>query len=91
MKGTELSQTVAVALGYDPERDRAPRIRATGRGRLAEEILRFARESGVPIEEDADLAAALGALDVGAEIPPELYRVVAEILAYLWRTARRIR
>ena len=89
MKPAELARTVAVALGYDPDRDRAPRIRATGRGRFAEEILRIARENGVPIERDADLAAALAALDAGAEIPPELYRVVAEILAHIWRAAKK--
>jgi len=88
MNRSELPEPVAVALGYDPKTDRAPRIRATGRGRLAEEILRVARENGIPIERDGDLAAILGGLDLGAEIPPELYAVVAEVFAYIWRAVR---
>ncbi len=67
----------AVALRYTPGHDPAPVITAAGRGLLAEEILRRAREAGVPVTADAALARALSELDVGAVIPPALYVAVA--------------
>ncbi len=74
----------AVALKYEPARDSAPRLTAKGRGDLAERILELARIHNVPIREDSDLAHLLGQLEVEAEIPPALYRVVAEILAFVY-------
>jgi flagellar biosynthesis protein len=58
---------------------------AKGRGAVAESIIARAREHGVPLHEDANLAATLSALDLETEIPPELYRAVAEVLAFLYR------
>lgn len=75
----------AVALTYDPERHDAPVVSAAGQGLLAEEIIRRAREAGVTVTEDAPLATLLSKLDVGSAIPPELYQVVAEVLAYVYR------
>jgi flagellar biosynthesis protein len=77
----------AIALSYDPERDNAPRVLATGEGLVAEKILDLARASGVPIRHDPDLAAALATVDLGAVIPPELYAVVAEVLAFVYRVS----
>lgn len=74
----------AAALGYDEKRDFAPRVIAGGRGAVAEEIIRLARELDIPIREDPDLVEILAALDVGKEIPEELYQVVAEILAFIY-------
>ncbi len=79
----------AVALGYDPQTDEAPRVLAAGRGELAESLLRIARESDVPIYEDHPLAEALVRLEVGAQIPPELYSAVAEVLVFLWGLEQR--
>ncbi len=76
---------VAIALGYDPEKDQAPRVLASGRGVLAEQILAVARENGITIREDPVLAAALSSIEIDALIPPELYAVVAELLAYVYR------
>lgn len=78
----------AVALGYDPQKDGAPRILAMGRGELAEALLRIAREHGVTVHADHPLAEALVRLEVGEQIPPELYAAVAEVLAFLWRMER---
>jgi flagellar biosynthesis protein len=75
----------AVALGYDPEKDSAPRVLAAGNGALAERILALAREHGVPIQEDPVLVEALATVDLGASIPAELYVVVAEVLAFVYR------
>jgi flagellar biosynthesis protein len=75
----------AAALRYDREKENAPRVVAKGRGLIAEAIIARAREHGVPLHEDAGLAATLSALDLETEIPPELYRAVAEVLAFLYR------
>ena len=72
----------AVALAYDPL-DMAPKIVATGRGRIAERIIDEAQENDIPIHQDDKLADTLSKLDIGDYIPPELYEVVAEILVFV--------
>lgn len=72
----------AVALQYDGEN--APIVTASGEGEIAEEIIRIAREHGVPLREDVMLASLLGELELGEEIPPLLYRVIAEVIAYTY-------
>jgi len=72
----------AIALQYDGEN--APIVTASGEGDIAEEIIRIAREHGVPLREDMMLAALLSELELGEEIPPLLYRVVAEVIAYAY-------
>ena len=74
----------AVALRYDPVKDDVPLVVAKGRGYLAERIQQVAQESGVPVKEDKQLAEYLMSLDLYDEIPPELYAVVAEILAFIY-------
>lgn len=74
----------ASALSYEPG-TRAPRIAATGAGVIAERIIATAREAGVPVREDPALASALAALELGGEVPPELWRAVAEALAWAYR------
>jgi flagellar biosynthesis protein len=75
----------AVALRY-AEEDRAPKVVATGAGELARRILELAQEYGVPVQNDDSLVGILSQLDLGYEIPPETYRAVAEVLAFLYRT-----
>jgi flagellar biosynthesis protein len=79
------SRQLAVALRYLQELDEAPRLIAKGRGAIAERILKLARQHGIPIHPDTDLAEVLIHLDLGELIPPELYRAVAEILAHIYR------
>lgn len=74
----------AVALRYEPRLEQAPRLVAKGRGDLAERILELARIHNIPIREDSDLVRLLGMLDLEAEIPPALYKVIAEILAFIY-------
>ena len=88
MKKTDERQT-AVALNYDPAIDSAPRITAKGHGSLAQEILRLARENGVPVRQDKDLIQILSRLDLEQEIPPQVYVAVAEILAFIYRAGMR--
>ena len=76
---------VAVALRYRPEEGAAPRVVAKGADALAARIKDAARAAGVPIVERRALARALyRAVQIGGEIPPHLYRAVAEILAYIY-------
>ena len=71
----------AVALRYDGG-DGAPVVVASGMGDLAEKIVEVASESGVPVYEDNSLATILSQLNLGQEIPAELYRAVVEIYVY---------
>ena len=80
----------AVALKYDGKKDRAPRVIAKGRGNNAEKIIDIAKENNVPLYEDKNLVQILEALDLETEIPPELYRAVAEVLAFIYRLNGRI-
>ena len=81
---------IAVALDYkqgdgrvDPKR--GPRVAASGRGAVAEQILQIAFAKGIPVREDADLAQILATLDVDSVIPVDALSAVAEILSYLYR------
>ena len=75
----------AVALQY-AQGSRAPKIVATGAGEIARRIIELAEQHNVPIKRDEVLVDILAKLDLGYEIPPETYRAVAEILAFLYRT-----
>jgi flagellar biosynthesis protein len=75
----------AAALRYAQGRDHAPRVVAKGKGKIAEKILALARQHNVPLVEDRNLMQMLEALDVDTEIPPELYRAVAEVLVFVYR------
>lgn len=75
----------AIALKYERGKDRAPKVKAKGKGAVADKILALAREHGVPIEKDSTLLEALYRLDINEEIPEELYQVVAELLAFIYR------
>jgi Uncharacterized homolog of the cytoplasmic domain of flagellar protein FhlB len=72
----------AVALSYDENKNAAPIIVASGMGYVAEKMVEVARESGVPIYEDNSLATMLTQLNLGAEIPTELYQAIIDIYVY---------
>ena len=74
----------ATALHYRPG-NRAPVITAAGPGVIAERIIAAAEEAGVPVRKDPALAQALSALELGSEVPPELYVAVAEALAWAYK------
>ena len=79
----------AVALRYHGKKDRAPKVAAKGRGYLAERIIEIAKAENIPIREDKNLFALLSRLDLDQEIPPETYKAIAEILAFVYRVAQR--
>ena len=80
----------AVALKYDQKKDAAPRVIAKGRGEIAEKIIAVAKEHNVPLYEDKNLIQILEALDLETEIPAELYRAIAEVLAFIYRLNSKI-
>lgn len=75
----------AVALKYQAGTMDAPKVVAKGKGYVAENMLKTAKENHIPIQEDPSLVEVLGKLDLNQQIPPELYQVVAEILAFVYR------
>jgi len=77
---------LAVALLYQAERMNAPRVVAKGAGEIANRIVELAEDSNVPLVQNAPLARALfRSVNVGQEIPPDLYVAVAEVLAYVYQ------
>ena len=75
----------AVALHYDSRPESTPKIIATGRGGLAQQIIAAAEAAGVDIVQDPDLLEILGRVPAGEDIPAELFQAVAEILAFIYR------
>jgi len=82
------AQQNAVALAYEVG-SRAPKVVAKGRGLIAEEIIRRANESGVFVHQSKELVALLMQVELDKDIPPLLYRVVAELLAWLYQVEAR--
>jgi flagellar biosynthesis protein len=75
----------AVALRYTSEERSAPVVVAQGRGAIARRLIEIASANGVPVREDPDLVALLSLVDLGEEIPPELYQAVAEVIRFIYR------
>ncbi len=84
------SCTSAVALIYNRKSSTAPRVVASGKGKLAAKIIETARRAGVLIKEDPDLLELLAQVPLNDEIPEELYLAVAEVLAFVYRVNGRI-
>lgn len=74
---------IANALRFNPEKDAAPQLIAKGVGLIAENILKKAKEYDIPIYEDEKLSNQLKQLELGEQIPYELYEVVAEVLVFI--------
>ncbi|HIP52884.1 MAG TPA: flagellar protein FhlB [Chromatiales bacterium] len=73
---------LAVALHYDGRN--APHVTAKGRGDVAQRIVALAREHDIPLQDDPQLAALLAQIPLGDEIPENLYRAVAEVIAFAY-------
>ena len=80
---------LAVALHYD--RTGAPRVVAKGKGSIGKKIIEVAKANDIPIEENEVLASALSNVELGDEIPAELYKAVAEVLIFVLRLSGRVR
>jgi flagellar biosynthesis protein len=75
----------AVSLRYNPTSDLAPKVTAKGKGSIAENIVTLAKEHNIPIKEDPDLVEVLSQVEVNQDIPPAVYHVVAELLAFVYQ------
>ena len=85
MKQKKYNRKSAVSLRYDAEKNQAPKVTAKGRGLMAEKIIALALENQIPIKEDPDLVHVLSQLEIDKEIPPAMYQLVAELLAFIYR------
>ena len=85
MNGNSPRPPVAVALHYSGLG--APRVTAKGHGDVAKRIVAMAEQHGIPLQQDAALATTLARMDLGREIPRELYVAVAQVLAFAWHIA----
>ena len=83
-------QKKATALKYDRRTNSAPAVVAKGRGIVAEQIIALARKHGIPIKEDRNLVEVLSTMNLYDEIPPELYKAVAEVLFFIYRMSGRL-
>lgn len=85
-----LSPNYAVALGYDMQKQNAPKVLAKGEGHVAERIIQIALDEGIEIHQDADLVQILKAVDIDSEIPIEAFSAVAEIISYIYKQNGKI-
>jgi len=75
----------AISLRYDSFTSTAPKVTAKGKGLVAENIIALAHEHNIPVQQDPDLVEVLSQVDVDQEIPPAVYQVVAELLAFVYK------
>ncbi len=80
----------AIALRYEKGKDSTPKLVAKGQGYIADKIVELAKENDVPVIKDEKLLSAAYTLDIYEEIPPELYKAVAKILAYVEKLKKQI-
>lgn len=78
-----------MALGYNRQKDNAPKVLATGSGEVAKNIINLAKSHDIPIKEDADLVEVLSKVDLNEEVPPNLYKAVAEIFSFLYQMTNK--
>ena len=91
MKNNQEKRKEAIALKYNTELDSAPKVVAKGKGIIADEILSKAKEFGVPIQEDPSLVEVLSQLEINQTIPEDLYSVVAELFAFIYRADQQLK
>ena len=85
----QVNKKKAVALGYNRSQDNAPKVLASGAGEIANKIISLAKEHDIPIKEDPDLIDILSKVEVDQEIPPNLYKAVAEIFSFLYKITNK--
>ena len=88
MAQEEKNKKTAIAIRYEMDKDSAPLVVASGKGVVADEILRIAQENRIPLHENSALAQMLGKLQIDMPVPPELYILVAEVLFFVYQLDR---
>ena len=79
----------AAALRYDKEKENAPRVVAKGEGKAAENIIKIAQLHDLPIQKDEDLIELLSNVELDKEVPDALYKAVAEIFSFVYKTTKK--
>jgi len=79
----------AVALKYDNKKQQAPLVTAKGEGNIAENIIKIAKKNDIPIQEDKDLVEMLSKIELNKEIPPNLYKAVAEVFSFIYKYSKK--
>lgn len=79
----------AISLKYNPTSDIAPKVTAKGKGLVAENIVALAKQHNIPVKEDPDMVEVLSQVEVNQEIPPAVYNVVAELLAFVYQVNKK--
>lgn len=85
----KIGRKKAVALGFKQGKDAAPKVLASGSQNNAQRIIDLAKEHNIPIKEDADLVEVLSKVEINDEIPPNLYKAVAEIFSFLYSITKK--
>jgi len=75
----------AVALKYEATKNSAPQVVAKGEGKSAQNIIKLAKEHDVPLKKDENLVELLSKVELDAEVPPQMYKAVAEIFSFLYK------
>jgi len=78
----------AVALAYDKAKQSAPKVTAKGSGKTAQKIIEIAEKNEIPITKDEDLVEMLSHIELNKEIPPEMYKAVAEVFSFIYKLTK---
>ena len=78
----------AIALKYNKETDNAPKINAKGDNKTALKILEIAQQHNIPIKEDKDLVELLSKVEIDEEIPPQMYKAIAELFSFIYKASK---
>ena len=89
MSGEHMKNRKAVALSYDDQKMPAPVVVAKGKGDIAQRIVEQAQKYDIPIQEDPSLVELLSQINLNQQIPEELFKVVAEVFAFIYRLDRQ--
>ncbi len=78
-------RTKAAALKYDSSKNSAPKVTAKGEGKTAQKIIEIAQENDIPIQQDEDLIELLSKVELDHEVPPEMYKAIAEVFSFIYK------
>jgi len=81
----------AVALKYDSKTTKAPKLTAKGKDKTAQKIIQLAKENNIPIKEDKNLIEMLSEVELNKEVPPQMYKAIAEIFSWVYNSTKKDR
>ena len=79
----------AVALKYDSKTTNAPKLSAKGKDKTAQKIIQLAKENNIPIKEDKNLIEMLSEVELNKEVPPQMYKAIAEIFSWVYNSSKK--